>query len=99
MLLKADYFSKVNGRSIDFYSDFMKPFIKNFKTSIQKVNKQFFVFIESDPTKLELKWEEKEKKGYSSVVNASHWYDGVLLFTKKYFDWFGVHGFKLLLSA
>jgi hypothetical protein len=73
----------------------MKPFIKNFKLALQKVNKQFFIFIESDPTKLELKWEEKEKKGYSSVVNATHWYDGVLLFTKKYFDWLGIHGFKM----
>jgi hypothetical protein len=95
MLLKPDYFAKVNGRNIDFYSDFMKPFIKNFKLALQKVNKQFFIFIESDPTKLELKWEEKEKKGYSSVVNATHWYDGVLLFTKKYFDWLGIHGFKM----
>ena len=95
MLLKPDYFSKVNGRNIDFYSDFMLPFIKNFKTALQKVNKQFFIFIESDPTKLELKWDEKERKGYSSVVNATHWYDAVLIFTKRHVDWFGVNGFKL----
>jgi hypothetical protein len=94
MLLKPDYFLKVNGKEIDFYTDCMKPFVKKFKTSLQKVQKQFFIFMESDPVKLELEWNEKEKKGYAGVVNATHWYDGTLLFTKKYIDLFGVHSFK-----
>ncbi|HMV41912.1 MAG TPA: cellulase family glycosylhydrolase [Leptospiraceae bacterium] len=98
MLLKSDYFAKVGGRNVDFFSDFMKPFVKNFKTAIQKVNKQFFVFIESEPTKLELKWDEKEKKGFAPVVNATHWYDGILLFTKRHFDWLGVHSFKMKIA-
>ncbi|MDX1957904.1 MAG: cellulase family glycosylhydrolase [Leptospiraceae bacterium] len=93
MLLKPNYFSKVNGKQVDFFQDFMKPFVKKFKTNIQKVQKQFFIFMESDPTKLELEWNEPEKKGYAGVVNATHWYDVVLLFTKRYFDWFGLHSF------
>ncbi len=95
MLLKQDYFFRVNGKKVEFFNDFMKPFIKRYKNSLQKVQKKFFIFIESDPMKLELNWKESEKKGYAGVVNATHWYDGVLLFTKKFIPWFGVHSFKL----
>ncbi|MCC6275148.1 MAG: cellulase family glycosylhydrolase [Leptospiraceae bacterium] len=94
MLLKPDYFYKVNGKKVEFFDDFMKPFILKFKTAVQKSQKGFFVFIESDPSKLELNWSERDKPGYAPVVNATHWYNIVLLYTKKYFDWIGVHTFR-----
>ncbi|MBE7413596.1 MAG: cellulase family glycosylhydrolase [Leptospiraceae bacterium] len=94
MLLKPDYFYKVRGKKLEFFNDFMKPFIQKYKTSIQKSQKGFFIFIESDPSKLELNWSESYKPSHASVVNATHWYNVVLLFTKKYFDWFGIHNFK-----
>jgi hypothetical protein len=94
MLLQPEYFHKVRGKKIEFFNDFLKPFIRRYKTEIQKVQKSFFIFIESDPMKLELNWKEKNKTGHAGVVNATHWYDGVLLFTKKYFSWFGIHSFS-----
>lgn len=93
MLIKSEYFTKVNGQKIEFFKDFLKPFIINFQTAIQKVQKQFFVFIESDPSKLELEWDDTPKKGYAGVVNATHWYDVKLLFLKRFIEWFGVDGF------
>lgn len=95
MLLKPDYFYRVHGKKVHFFEDFMKPFIKSYKSALQKVNKKFFIFIESDPLKLELTWKEPEKKNHAGVVNATHWYDGVLLFTKKFIPWFSVHSFNL----
>jgi hypothetical protein len=95
MLLKPDYFFKVNNRKVEFYNDFMKPFIMKYKKAIQKINKTYFIFIESDPLKLELNWDEVEKPGFSSVVNATHWYDGFLLFTKRFSNWFGLHSFQM----
>ncbi|MCE9500994.1 MAG: cellulase family glycosylhydrolase [Leptospira sp.] len=94
MLLKPDYFYKVNGKKIAFFNDFMKPFIISYKNALQKVNKSFFIFIESDPTELDLNWSEENPKGHATVVNATHWYDPVLLLTKKYYDWFAVHTLK-----
>ncbi len=94
LLIKPEYFLKVNGKKVEFFQDFLKPFIKNFQTAIQKVQKQFFIFIESDPAKLELEWEEIPKKGYNGVVNATHWYDVKLLFLKRYIEWFGIDVFK-----
>ncbi|MCB1143838.1 MAG: cellulase family glycosylhydrolase [Leptospiraceae bacterium] len=94
MLLKPDYFSHKNNSNINFFDDFMSPFLHKFKVEIQKVQKQFFIFLESDPNKLELEWKETPKKGYSGVVNATHWYDGMLLFSKRYIPWLGFHSFS-----
>lgn len=94
MLLKNNYFEKVNGKSVSFYKDFITPFVKTYKQEIQKVEKSFFIFMESDPSKLELEWEEPLQEGYGGVVNATHWYDGALLFMKRQFNWIGVHSFS-----
>ncbi|RHX89458.1 glycoside hydrolase family 5 protein [Leptospira stimsonii] len=94
MLLKPDYFYKKNGRKYEFYSDFMQPFIKKFKERVQKVESRFHIFIESDPSRLELEWKETPKKNHGGVVNATHWYDVSVLMLKRYFPWFGVHVFK-----
>ncbi|MCB1180219.1 MAG: cellulase family glycosylhydrolase [Leptospiraceae bacterium] len=94
VLLKQNYFSNVNGKDINFFQDFLKPFITKYKTSIQKVQKQFFIFIEDDPANPDLEWKEEEKKGYMGVVNSTHWYDVVLLFTKRYIEWLAIHPFE-----
>ncbi|AKP28092.1 Glycosyl hydrolase family 35 domain protein [Leptospira interrogans serovar Manilae] len=94
MMLKPEYFYKKNGRKYEFYSDFMYPFIKKFKERIQKLENRFHIFIESDPSKLELEWKEIPKKNQGSVINATHWYDISVLMLKRYLPWFGVHVFK-----
>ncbi|PJZ52965.1 cellulase family glycosylhydrolase [Leptospira adleri] len=94
MLLKPEYFYKKNGRKYEFYPDFMQPFIKKFKERVQKVESRFHIFIESDPSRLELEWKETPKKNHGGVVNATHWYDVSVLMLKRYFPWFGVHVFK-----
>lgn len=94
MMLKPEYFYKKNGRKYEFYSDFMYPFIKKFKERVQKLENRFHIFIESDPSKLELEWKEIPKKNQGSVINATHWYDISVLMLKRYLPWFGVHVFK-----
>ncbi|PJZ48658.1 glycoside hydrolase family 5 protein [Leptospira saintgironsiae] len=94
MLLRPDYFNKYRGRKIEFYPEFMLPFIKRFKTRIQSVQKKFSIFVESDPGSLELDWDEKPKKGEGTVINATHWYDVSVLMFKRFIPWFGVHIFK-----
>lgn len=92
MLLKPDYFKQFSGKEVDFFQDFLKPFVKHFKTSIQKVNKSFFIFMESDPVHPNMDWYQLEK-GTAGVVNAAHWYDTVTLFTKKNLPFLGIHSF------
>ena len=94
MLLKNNYFESINGKSISFYKDFITPFVMKYKQEIQKIEKSFFIFMESDPSKLELEWEEPLEEGVGGVVNATHWYDGALLFMKRQFNWIGVHSFS-----
>ncbi|TGK59352.1 glycosyl hydrolase family 35 [Leptospira wolffii] len=94
MLLRPDYFRKYRGRPVDFYPEYMLPFIKKFKSKIQGVQKKFSIFIESDPGDLNLEWKEKPKPGEGQVINATHWYDVSVLLLKRYISWFGVHIFK-----
>ncbi|EPG72770.1 glycoside hydrolase, family 35 domain protein [Leptospira fainei serovar Hurstbridge str. BUT 6] len=94
MLLKSDYFYKYRGRKVEFFPEYMTPFIKQFKKRIQSVQKRFFIFIESDPTRLEMEWKEDSKGGESGVVNATHWYDASILMFKRFLPWFGIHIFK-----
>jgi hypothetical protein len=80
-LLKPDYFSKVNGRSIDFAADYMKPFIERFIIEIRGIVPDTLVFIENEPGGRPPKW---QKGQLSNVVYAAHWYDGVTLVLKKF---------------
>ncbi|TGK08858.1 glycosyl hydrolase family 35 [Leptospira fletcheri] len=94
MLLKADYFYKYRGRKVEFYSEYMLPFLQKFKKNVQAVQKRFFIFVESDPTGLDLEWREEDRPGVSGVVNATHWYDASVLLLKRFIPWFGIHVFK-----
>jgi len=83
-LLHPDHFAKVNGRTVDFPNDFMKPFLKRFCTAVRKVDEESLIFIETVPHKGLPDW---SKSDFSGVVDSSHWYDDVTLITKR-FRWY-----------
>ena len=93
-MITPDYFHRANGKNVQFYHDCLLPFAKKFTKQIQAVEKRFFIFLEGEPERLALKWEEKLQPNHGSIVNASHWYDVSLLFTKFFFSWFGIHVYK-----
>lgn len=94
LLLKPNYFQEAEGKRIHFFRDCLYPFAKNYKKALQEVEKRFFIFLEGQPDKLELKWEEKNQPKHGTIVNASHWYDVALLFSKVFMSWLGVHMFE-----
>jgi glycosyl hydrolase family 5/cellulase (glycosyl hydrolase family 5) len=89
ILLQADYFSKVNGREVDYARDYMRPFINRVAAAIHEIDSNAMIFVEFDaiargelPT-----WQENDAK---NIIYAPHWYDFVTLMSKHYVSWFGL---------
>jgi len=91
MLLKPDYFTQVNGRAVDFSTDYFKPFALKFKEAIHSVDSSWLLFVEHA---LFYKLPKFSMKESEKMVNAGHWYDIGTLLTKDYSSWFGIDGTK-----
>ena len=86
VLLKPDYFHKVNGREVDFVHDYLTPFMKKMISAIRSVKHGWIGFIESEVNNYPPHWQEAADL---NLVNVPHWYDGPLLYLKKYFPFIG----------
>jgi hypothetical protein len=80
-LLRPEYFSLINGRSVDFTQDYYRLFASRFAREIRFIHPEAFIFIESEPGHMPPGLNPSEADG---VVWAPHWYDGFVLTLKKY---------------
>jgi len=81
VLHKPNYFAEVNGQTVDFARDFMKPFLKEFTRQIRSVDPEAIIFMEyADMGKPSL-WEKGEAY---NMVYAPHWYEPIGLILKRY---------------
>lgn len=94
MLLRPDYFYKWQGKKIHFYRDSLRPFFDRFHRSISSIRKRYKLFIENEPGQKHLDWQKNNKDGSLVAVNASHWYDISLLYTKTYQPWLAIDYFS-----
>jgi hypothetical protein len=81
VLLKPSYFKLYN-----FEEEFYKPFINKVGREIHKISPKAILLIEHVVGSKPPKW---DKEDVPNVVFSSHWYDAVLLATKKFFIFFG----------
>lgn len=81
--LKTEYFSKsASGHKVNFFQDYVKPFIQRFTEEIRSIIPDTLIFIEGEPLKPgELEWRNLE---LLNIVNSTHWYDNLTLLTKKF---------------
>jgi hypothetical protein len=95
-LMKPHYFFE--GKKTNFFWDFVKPFINNYTKAIRSINTDAMIFIETDPFELifstskslqenKYKWTKNDAK---NIVNASHWYDGITLYLRRFMKHFNV---------
>ena len=77
-----DYFVVKEGKKIDFYQDYLSPFINNYAKSIREIIPEVIIFFESHPIRI-LRGEKLTLNVPKNVVHAGHWYDGVTLGTKR----------------
>ncbi|MBN1329891.1 MAG: cellulase family glycosylhydrolase [Candidatus Heimdallarchaeota archaeon] len=96
ILKKPHYFSE--GGKTNFFWNYLKPFINKFANMIQKVDNDAMIFIETDPyeilSALQTSIDSSNKQWTSNdaknIVNASHWYDGITLYLRRFFKHFTI---------
>ena len=86
VLLKPDHFYKANGKEINFLQDYLMPFVKKMITAIREVKPEWIIFVEGEVNNYPPHWSEAARE---NVANAAHWYDGPLLYLKKYLSFVG----------
>ncbi|MAU10377.1 MAG: hypothetical protein CL607_11185 [Anaerolineaceae bacterium] len=94
-LLRAHHFGyKPDGTPANFAEDYLRPFVNKFAASIREVDPEAVIFVEPDPVLQHTPptWTDQD---ITNVVYSPHWYDGVLLFTKKYFPFIGFDAFNV----
>jgi hypothetical protein len=95
-LRKPHYFSK--GRKTNFFWNYLKPFINRYAKEMQSIDEDSFIFVETDPfeilsstkTSVQESNEQWTKNDAKNLVNASHWYDGITLYLRKFIKHFNV---------
>ena len=84
VLLKPNHFSKVRGKDVNFNQDYLLPFYQKYAAGIRSEDPRAIIFLE--PT-LASPPPDLSNTYMHNIVNATHWYDGVTLFTKKFRSW------------
>jgi hypothetical protein len=84
VLLRPDYFAAVAGRRVSFSNDFLKPFLARVGREIHAIRPGALLFIEDSPQWRGLRWTAADGTG---AVLASHWYDALTIFRKRFTPW------------
>ncbi|MFX1353512.1 MAG: cellulase family glycosylhydrolase [Promethearchaeota archaeon] len=82
VILKNYYFVIKDNRNVNFYQDYLSPFIFKYTEIIREVIPNCIIFFESHPIRM-LKGEGLKFSVPKNVVHAGHWYDGVTLILKR----------------
>lgn len=77
-----DYFVVRHGKKVNFYQDYLSPFIYKYTKILRDVIPNTIIFFESHPIRI-LRGEKITFNVPENVVHAGHWYDGVSLGTKR----------------
>lgn len=85
-VLRPDYFRQVDGRQVDFSRDYYRPFANRFAREIRSVDPNALIFLETEVGHTPPRWGTQD---VSQVVYAPHWYDGFVLYLKRYSPFLG----------
>ncbi len=83
-LLRPGHFSRVGDRMVDFSRDYFRPFANRYAKEIRSVVPDAIIFVELLPGEKHVTWTRDDAP---NVVHATHWYDFLTLFTKKFRSW------------
>ena len=81
-ILNNEYFLRVGEKSVNFYKDYLSPFIKRYSTVIREVRPNTILFFEGAAERL-MRGHSFEIELPENVVHAAHWYDVATLGTQK----------------
>ncbi|MFW9938714.1 MAG: cellulase family glycosylhydrolase [Candidatus Thorarchaeota archaeon] len=82
IILKNDYFMYKNGKKVNFFLDYLTPFITDYSKIIREIIPEAIVFFEG-PAEALMVSEKIDFKVPKNAVHAGHWYDNATLGTKR----------------
>jgi hypothetical protein len=89
VVLRPDYFTKVNGRSVDFVRDHIHPFYNRYAEGIRSVDPSAIIFVTPPNENYDVgPWTNSDAR---NIVYKPHWYDDVNWISKSYIPW--LHAF------
>ena len=89
-ILRPNHFAFVDGRDVNFESDFIKPFLLSYIKGIRSVDSDAIIFVETrnelnlslpEGTQCIIPWSPDDP---DNIVYAPHWYDSFTYVSKKY---------------
>lgn len=97
-LLAPDHFSRVNGRDANFARDYFPAFAKRFAGAIQRIDPRALIFVQGEPGEAAPALHAGD---IPNLVYAPHWYDGITLMVRRYWNHLGADMLKrrLVLGA
>jgi hypothetical protein len=87
IIINNDYFVERNGKKVNYFRDYLSPFICRFSNEIRSINPNTIIFYEG-PAEEILKGKDIEFVLPNNVVNAPHWYDVATLGVHRFMDVF-----------
>ena len=88
-LARPDHFARAHGRAVDFSQDYYRPFADRYAQAIRSADPDALIFVETGFGLPAPQWGPEDAAG---IVYAPHWYDGYVLFLKRYSPWLAVDG-------
>ncbi len=82
-ILRPNHFAKVRDHSVDFASDYLKPFVLRVLHALRQHAPDALILFEGPPAPVGQPppWQDQDPSG---VVHAGHFYDGMALMSKHY---------------
>ena len=87
IIVNNDYFVEINGKKVNYFRDYLSPFIHRYSEELRSINPNTIIFFEG-PAEEVLKGKGIEFVLPSNVVNAPHWYDVATLGVHRFMDVF-----------
>ncbi|MFX1340421.1 MAG: cellulase family glycosylhydrolase [Promethearchaeota archaeon] len=85
IILNNDQFAIFNGKKVDFYKEYLSPFILRFSKEIRTIIPNSIIFFEGPEVTMIMgkKTNFNLSQDEGPFVNAAHWYDAASVTTKK----------------
>jgi len=87
IILNNDYFVERNGKKVNYFHDYLSPFIRKYSEELRSINPDTIIFYEG-PAETILKGKDIEFVLPGNIVNALHWYDVATMGLHRFMDIF-----------
>lgn len=97
-LLRPNHFVEVDGREASFAREYYPAFAKRFAGAIQSIDPRAMIFVQGEPGEAAPALHAGD---IPNLVYAPHWYDGITLMVRRYWNHLGADMLKrrLVLGA